>query len=240
MNYESIHIWGLLPSDGYEPRARSLIDQLVECLQFPETDAGEVYYPHGQRGSRKATTVAELAEAVLVSNEAQLGGVDSSVTVKYGDLEVVTRLYAPDEAISLTPAYHLRISASLFRDDIHPSEKVAARRQQLIDLATTVSVAGESVYSYVFPAISPRSLDEHPSREKIADGQIPELDWLTVFSETIVEQIGRDRFLSAPATEVRELEDGSIAIVANEDPLDRDVGRFRRVERHLRGETKET
>lgn len=75
-----------------------------------------------------------------------------------------------------------------------PSDGYETRARSLIDLATTVSMAGESVYSYVFPATSPRSLDEHPSREKITDGQIPDLDWLTVFSETLVEQIGRDRF----------------------------------------------
>lgn len=219
MSYESIHIWGLFPSDEYESHARSLIHRLAECLGFPETDAGDVYYPHGKHGHQQATTVAALAEALLDSGDAQLGGVDSSSTLEYGDIGVISRLYAPDPTVSLTPAYHLRLSASLFREDIDPSEAVVASRQRLIDLSTTASVAAEPVYSYAFPATSPRVLDEHPTRETITEGRIPNLDWLTVFPETFVDQVGRDRFVSAPAAEVRELEDGSIALVATEDPL---------------------
>ena len=233
MSYESIHIWGLLPSDEYEFHARSLIHRFVECFEFPETDAGDVYYPHGKRGHQRATTVTELAEALLDSGDGQLGGVDSQSMVNYGDMGVVSRFYAPDPTVSLAPAYHLRLSASLFRADIHPSEAVATRRQQLIDLATTVSVAAEPVYSYVFPATSPRALDEHPTRETITEGRIPALDWLTIFPKAFVDQVGRERFVSAPASEVRELEDGSVAIVANEDPLDRDLEALSAIEQHL-------
>lgn len=57
-----------------------------------------------------------------------------------------------------------------------------------------------------------------PTRGGIMNGDVEQLFWLQVLPADTVENVGRERVLSAPAATVEELSDGAVLLVAYERP----------------------
>jgi hypothetical protein len=88
-------------------------------------------------------------------------------------------------------------------------------------LATGVSpLAAYTEPKWVIETIS--TMEAPPfTAESLAKDRYEYLSWLTVFSPPMVETYGRETLLDAPAYHVEELADGSVLLVAVENPMDR-------------------
>lgn len=56
--------------------------------------------------------------------------------------------------------------------------------------------------------------------ESLFHDEYQHLSWLSVFTPPMVRQYGRETLLSAPAWQIRELDDGAILIVCHDDTVD--------------------
>lgn len=56
------------------------------------------------------------------------------------------------------------------------------------------------------------------TREGVLNGEVEQAFWLQILSPEMVERLGRERVLEAPATRVKELADGAVLLVASERP----------------------
>jgi len=137
------------------------------------------------------------------------------------DLSFITRFIDSGD-IEEGPSLHLSWDRVYFRW-AHNSDR------ELEQNADTVAGTVESVYDVLDPLFvwgfmsSPDEL-WNPTLEttvqRVSDGYVDALGWLTVFPPAAVQRYGRDAVLSAPAWVVRELADGGVMLVTNPTPVD--------------------
>lgn len=136
------------------------------------------------------------------------------------------------------------IKASVFTSqfklyDKYPKAEVQDRVNQMIDFVVALAEFADPAFTYAKTeaADSPVDLTKTDLREGRPPTRLP---WLAVFSDRMIEQIGRERLKNAPAWEVKELDTGSILLVVTNNPIhpDHDLSRnYYVVADHLGWET---
>jgi hypothetical protein len=95
--------------------------------------------------------------------------------------------------------------------------------QQFVELVATGYEATDERPIAVYAETPRHAFDIHQTgdppftAESLANDEYEQLSWLTVFTPPMVETYGRETLLSAPAWEVRELDDGAIVVLCHDD-----------------------
>jgi len=142
--------------------------------------------------------------------------------------------------VPLPPVYTIGIDAVGFVPDEEGElfeTSLEGRVQNIIDLTTQSYLQLQPSYVYGYGATPDYSYVSIPTRETIARCEVPDLYWLAVFPPKMVDVIGRERLLSAPAWKTDLLENGAVLIVVYQNPrIPGDEYLPTEVEAHLRDE----
>jgi len=103
----------------------------------------------------------------------------------------------------------------------HTRQKVQNRVQAIIDLLVKLVVLTEPEYVWSRLAVGTHYDEELRPMDRPITDNISKMSWFTVFSESVVEQLGgRERVLEAPAWRIDALETGHIVIIRANNPTD--------------------
>lgn len=105
------------------------------------------------------------------------------------------------------------------------------RAKQLLEITNTISNSIKPIYVYGLV----EKYDEEqvrPTKEQIMNGEVSRIFWLNIFSEQMVQNLGKDKLLSAPAWKVEERPNGRVLMVVTERPRFYDT-KAREIEEYL-------
>lgn len=174
-----------------------------------------------------------------VRDDLRHGG-ESRNLVENGDIVGDLHLVPADDGYRGSPdlpRLQFGVQEVRFTDDPSYERSASERLDAFLDIVRDIYLAGEHRPAFVFgvqhhmgEAIS--QIGEPPvDAESLADDRINYVVWLDVFPPALVERYGRETLLSAPAWRTEEWDDGSVLVVAYEDPLS--LRGFRDLNDHL-------
>ncbi|MFC7047156.1 hypothetical protein ACFQH6_18715 [Halobacteriaceae archaeon GCM10025711] len=116
---------------------------------------------------------------------------------------------------------HLQVRAWLwdvrYGGEYPPFAFAAANVDAYFEFVALAAEATDPDYGYgtVGTEVDPAKI---PTPDHLAEGRISHVFWLNVWPEAVVDRLGRERVLSAPAWRVRELATGGVLVVAADNP----------------------
>ena len=233
MTAEQLQIWGVLPDEDEQSDLASIARTWAGLVTPP---ADESVYPYrvstadGRSESGTATDPDAIAGAFESAVAGRVRVVRDGRTVQFGSLPVTVSLYAPEQ-FHLAPAWEVWIDAALLRDT--DESVVSKRHEEIVSLATEAHDTTGALFTFAHATTGPYDPSIHPGRTALLQGDLSPLAWLSILSPALVERVGRDQLLTVPVGDVEEQNDGTVALRAFDDPLERDVERLRAIERHL-------
>ena len=177
----------------------------------------------------KEASLEEATERVL-----QAGG--GTVTIGFHELNIRVRYFSQEVAES-EPQLGIGVWASQFKLWEDSTEASARRRtKQYTTFVRLLAETFDPLYAFGGIERNEKTNQLLPPLDRLKRGEVKRLFWLNVFSSTAVNQLGRDRVLSAPAWDVEELENGSVMVAISDNPVHpskvwQDAGK--RVGKHL-------
>lgn len=236
---QNVTIYGLLAEQERGQSLSALVEPWLELLDPAEPADGDVGYPYmskGKDGSVAKDVVADPVELLDLTESCRsirLGEARDQQWLTYRSVPVVLNLYGSDEDFFQSPVFDLWHPIDFLAHDANRGEEFVERT---IELACEAADRLDAMYVYGFAAFenSPLSSPEqHPDQSTVTNGDVPDLHWLNVFPPAVVEQLGRETVLSTPAYRIEDLEDGSVLLVVQEFPDEKDVDRWVEVREHL-------
>lgn len=152
------------------------------------------------------------------------------VDVEYGSPVVTLNLdpelpeHLPELPVNLLKLHELDFEPSKMGDQ-HVETAVADYIDCIVQLYELSCEQGVSP-KYVIGA-DPNQVDAfrgrfgwttEPTRDGIMNGAVEQLFWLQILPPAMVDDLGRERVLSAPAAIINELSDGAVLLVTTERP----------------------
>lgn len=190
-------------------------------------DMDVIFVYEGER-DRRATNIwkhfGELPNSFKTGRERPVSNFE--IVEKDGVGGMLFSRHEPNEDSSIVPeAPHIQLEVEEKQFDVGDSSEREVQIKNFLDVIREVYNATDdrpqAVYAFPDPLIEViLNLDQLPATvETLRDGRINYVGWITVFPPNLVETYGRDTLLSAPAWKTEEWDDGSIAVVAFEDPV---------------------
>lgn len=215
---------------GQKPPAGAVLDWLFEygCSSGPDGGTDQCQYFGKESATASDYAPTEAARAELTAGHGR-------ITLQLDDLEFQYQNWEGMlEGMPELPYHTFRVPERNFAPA--PSEDAASTRvTAFVDMISTF--ADETGVFYAFGgrgAGESQSTKQDASR--LLSGTVERLFWFNYMSETIVEEFGRERLLSTPATRVEERADGAVLLVLSSNPHRRVAGDKpvdMRAERHL-------
>jgi hypothetical protein len=237
-SHPSVRIWGLVAEPFDKGEIGIFLSRTAELVTPIQTDGESRFYPYRQKNgewsSSKVTEPSEFESITSDLSAVELGGVTKDRRPKYEHIPMLVKFHAV-ENVSLFPAYELVVSGDYFAPDASSvGTTVEEHVSRTIEFATIVYGLLDVNYSYGYSQVGARQLNEHPDRDALATGEIPFVDWLVILPPHLVDSLGREHVLDAPAWRAIELDDGSICLVSHENPTEQGIAERERVTDHLR------
>jgi len=191
-----------------------------------ETSATEVVQTSQQVGFRVTTEVDSLDAYV----GDRLCDGNGSISLEYDDVLTVDLFFNLGEQWNwndprLLVSFPSRAVDPRVDREGYSRERCLKRASALAELVGTLATVVNPEYVWTMLVRGPEpDAGLRPERRPISEN-ITQLSWLTVFSPSLVEELGgRDRVLKTPAYRVEELDSGHVLVVRTDNPVDPSEG----------------
>lgn len=212
---------GLLPEDVTAGDLPTVLDAVLDvCASSRSGRSVRYQYSVGVGDDSERGTSASRRELDRLFSTYGYG----SLELWYGDLDLLLFLDADDgcgeDHYPEGPHVLAAVDPVYFgKDPDFFDVPLAGRVELLLDFWTELYDRLDLRYVYGYPP----GLDYHqyitpPRREALADGVLEQVYWLNVLPPHVVERLGRDAVLDAPAWLVEPLDDGAVRIATAEGP----------------------
>jgi hypothetical protein len=234
MTADTVRIWGSLQPDFDTETIRTLI----ELFDFPSSDADRSYVytiEEPEFEQKKTDDVRTILDDVESSAQLRIGSLRSGHKPQYKDLSVNLQLLLSDETFRFAPSYHISLPGRLFEPSSDDTISWLEAVDQLVDLGTEMYRAADAFYSFGFPEFEGGSYspEHYPKYDSIRSGSLPPVYWFNVFDPELVNAVGQERIESCSAWKISRLDDGSMVVVAWQDPTEMGSDQGHTVEREL-------
>jgi hypothetical protein len=152
----------------------------------------------------------------------ELNGMDPIENHTYNQEDEEWDLYqSPAVTYSINPNNKLRDSSNTSAGTVDTElveqfAKMVAIGYESTEQTPLAAYAQTPVHSSaIFAAGEPPA-----TAESLAHNKYEHLSWVTVFTPPMIETYGRETLLSAPAWQIRELDNGAILVVSYQNPFD--------------------